>query len=98
MPPRIFVLQILEDFAGDFLGGFFSGHFFLQKSGEKIRRLKNSQSPDLPLPHGLVPSETVVRDHGLNPSLSSETPRIKGSSGSGVPIFAFGLADPAPKV
>ena len=36
-------------------------------------------------------------DHGLNPPLSTENPRNKGSSGSGAPIFGFGLADPAPK-
>ena len=37
------------------------------------------------------------RDHGLNPALSTENPRNKGFSGSGAPIFGFGLADPAPK-
>ena len=31
-----------------------------------------SQSPDLPLPHGLAPSETMVWDHGLIPSPSPE--------------------------
>ena len=56
-----------------------------------------SQSPDLPPPHGLAPSETMVRDHGLGPPLSTENPRNKGFSGSGVPIFGFGLADPATK-
>ena len=40
----------------------------------------NSQSPDLPLPHGLAPSETMVSDHGLGPPLSTENPRNKGFS------------------
>ena len=56
-----------------------------------------SQSPDLPLPPVLAPSETMVGDHGLNPPLSTKNPRNKGFSGSGAPIFGFGLADPAPK-
>ena len=56
-----------------------------------------SQSPDLPPPHGLAPSETMVSDHGLGPPLSTENPRNKGFSGSGAPIFGFGLAGPAPK-
>ena len=38
----------------------------------------NSQSPDLPLPHGLALSETA---------LSTESPRNKGVSGPGAPIF-----------
>ena len=54
---------------------------------------RKSQSPDLPLPHGLAPSETMVSDHGL----STENPRNKGASGPGAPIFGFGLADPATK-
>ena len=56
-----------------------------------------SHSLDLPLPHGLAPSETMVSDHGLNPPLSTENPRNQGFSGFGAPIFGFGLADPAPK-
>ena len=52
-----------------------------------------SDSLDLPLPHGLAPSE----NHGLNPPLSTEDPRNKGFSGAGAPIFGFGHADPAPK-
>ena len=56
-----------------------------------------SQSPDLPPPHRLAPSETMVSDHGLGPPLSTEKPRNKGFSGSGAPIFGFGLADPATK-
>ena len=56
-----------------------------------------SQSPDLPPPRGLAPSETMVSDHGLRPPLSTENPRNKGFSGSGAPIFGFGLADPATK-
>ena len=56
-----------------------------------------SQSPDLPLPHGLAPSETMVSDHGLGPPLSTENPRNKGFSGPGAPIFGFGLGDPATK-
>ena len=62
-----------------------------------MRWMGLSQSPDLPLPHGLAPSETMVWDHGLNPPLSTENPRNKWYSGSGAPIFWFGLADPAPK-
>ena len=58
---------------------------------------ENSQSPDLPLPHGLAPSETMVSDHGLGPPLSTENPRNKGFSGPGAPIFGFGLGDPATK-
>ena len=53
----------------------------------------SSQSPDLPLPHGLAP----FRDHGLRPPLSTENPTNKGFSGSGAPILGFGLADPATK-
>ena len=56
-----------------------------------------SQSPDLPLPHGLSPSETMVWDHGLNPPLSTENPWTKGFSGSEAPIFGFGIADPHPR-
>ena len=56
-----------------------------------------TQSPDLPLPHGLAPSETMVSDHGLGPPLSTENPRNKGFSGLGAPIFGFGLGDPATK-
>ena len=63
----------------------------------KLIQKQTSLSPDLPLPHGLAPSETMVWDHGLNPPLSTENPRCKGFSGSGAPIFGFGLADPAPK-
>ena len=40
--------------------------------------------------------ETMVSTT-LKPSLSTENPRNKGLSGSGAPIFGFGLADPAPK-
>ena len=58
---------------------------------------QNWQSPDLPLPHGLAPSETMVWDHGLEPLLGTENPTNKGFSGSGAPIFGFGLGDPAPK-
>ena len=43
------------------------------------------KSPDLPLPHGLAPSETMVWDHGLNPPPSTENPLFL--SGSGAPIF-----------
>ena len=39
-----------------------------------------SQSPDLPLPHGLAPSETMVSIP--HPPLSTEKPRNKGFSGS----------------
>ena len=46
-----------------------------------------SQSPDLPLPHGLAPSETMVWDHGLDPPLSTENPRNKGFGGFGAPHF-----------
>ena len=56
-----------------------------------------SQSPDLPPPHGLATSETMVSDHGLGPPLSTKNPEIKGFSGSGPPIFGFGLADPTTK-
>ena len=52
---------------------------------------------DLPLPHGLPPSETMVWDHGLNPALSTVKPMQEGFSVSGAPSFGFGLADPAPK-
>ena len=55
----------------------------------ELEREKNlghsSKSPGLPVPHG------------LNPHLSTENPRNNGFSGSGAPIFGFGLADPAPK-
>ena len=57
----------------------------------------SSQSPDLPLPHGLAPSETMVWDHGLNPPLSTENPRNEGFSGSGVPIFGFHLVSRTPR-
>ena len=33
---------------------------------------------DLPLPHGLAPSETMVWDHGLNPPLSTVNPMQSG--------------------
>ena len=56
-----------------------------------------SQSPDLPLPHGLAPSETMVCHHGLNPPLSTENPKNDGFSRFGATIFGFGLSDPAPK-
>ena len=56
-----------------------------------------AQSQDLPLAHGLAPSETMVWDHGLNPPLSTENPRNEGFSRSGAPILGFGLAHPAPK-
>ena len=36
----VFVVHILEDFAGDFPGGFFWAIFPTQKRGEKIRRQK----------------------------------------------------------
>ena len=65
-------------------------------SARRLRR-SFSQSPDLPPPHGLAPSETMVSDHGLGPPLSTENPRNKGFSGSGAPIFGFGLADRATK-
>ena len=44
-----------------------------------------------------TPWSGPFRDHGLNPPLSTENPKNKGFSGSGAPIFGFGLADPAPK-
>ena len=44
-----------------------------------------------------TPWSGPIRDHSLNPPLSTENPRNKGFSGSGAPIFGFGLADPAPK-
>ena len=69
----------------------------LSKSHARFREIKSSQSPDLPPPHGLAPSETMVSDHGLRPPLSTEIPGNKGFSGSAVPIFGFGLADPATK-
>ena len=56
-----------------------------------------SANSDLPLPHGLAPSETMVWDHGPNPPLSAVNPMNKGFSVSGAPFFRFGLADPAPK-
>ena len=52
-------------------------------SARQFLSLNCSQSPDLPLSHG--------------PPLTIENPRNKGFSGSGAPIFGFGLADPAPK-
>ena len=52
---------------------------------------------DLPLPHGLAPSDTMVSDHGLNPALNTVNPMHEGLSVSGAPLFGFGLADPAPK-
>ena len=55
------------------------------------------QSPDLPLPHGLAPSETMVWDHGLNPPLSTENPRNEGFSGSGAPIFGLVSRTPHPR-
>ena len=69
----------------------------LQRPLASHQSTSKSQSPDLPLPHGLAPSETMVSDHGLNPRLSTETLRNKGFSGPGAPIFGFGLADPAPE-
>ena len=76
-----------------------SSEFPMQKGlcGRLTQIFHSSQSPDLPLPHGLAPSETMVWDHGLNPPPSTENPRNKGFSGSGAPIFGFGLEDPAPK-
>ena len=56
-----------------------------------------SAKSDLPLPHGLASSETMVSDHGLNPPLSAANPMHKGFSVSGAPFFGFGLADPAPR-
>ena len=44
-----------------------------------------------------TPWSGPFRDHGLNPPLSIDDPRNTGFSGSGVPIFGFGLADPTPK-
>ena len=44
-----------------------------------------------------TPWSGPFRDHGLDPPLSTENPRNKGFSGSGAPIFGFGLADPALK-
>ena len=49
-----------------------------------------------------TPWSGPFRDHGLRPwsrkpPLSTENPRIKGFSGSGAPIFGFGLADPRPR-
>ena len=44
-----------------------------------------------------TPWSGPLRDHGLNPPLSTENPRNKGFSGSGAPIFGFGLADPRPR-
>ena len=51
---------------------------------------------DPPLPHGLAPSEAMVWDHGLNPPPGAVNPMNKGLSVSGVPLFGFGLAHPAP--
>ena len=44
-----------------------------------------------------TPWSGPFQDHGLNPPLRTENPRNKGFSGSGAPIFGFGLADAAPK-
>ena len=63
----------------------------------RAQKHRRSQSPDLPLPHGLAPSETMVWDYGLTPPLSTENPGNRGFSGSGVPTIGFGLADPTPK-
>ena len=72
---------------------------FPEKCGKPpgLASLKMSQSSDLPLPHGLAPSETMVWDHGLKPPLRTENPGNKGFSGSGAPFVVFCLADPAPK-
>ena len=53
----------------------------------------------VPLSSGSTPTpwSGPFWDHGLNPPLSTENPRNKGFSGSGAPIFGFGLADPATK-
>ena len=81
-------------------------HYFRKSGVSKISKFSRisrkwtflkrylSQSLDLPLPHGLAPSETMVWDHGLNHPLSTENPRNKGFSGYGAPICGFGLADP----
>ena len=37
------------------------------QNSQNAQKCLRSQSPDLPLPHGLAPSETRVCDHGLNP-------------------------------
>ena len=61
---------------------------FCRWTGQKFLNASYvSQSPDLPLPHGLAPSETMVSDHGLGPPLSTENPRNKGCSGLGAPHF-----------
>ena len=54
---------------------------------------------DLPLPHGLAPSETTVWDHGdrLNPPPRTENPRNKGFSGSGAPNFGLVSQTPRPR-
>ena len=49
--------------------------------------------PDLPLPHGLAPSETMVSI----PLRAQKTLEIKGFLGLERPFLGFGLADPAPK-
>ena len=46
-----------------------------------------SANSDLPLPHGLAPSETMVWDHRPNPPLSAVNPMKKGFSVSGAPFF-----------
>ena len=47
----------------------------------------------------LQPPPPVPKKQHYNPNhpLSTKNPRNKGFSGSGAPIFGFGLADPAPK-
>ena len=69
---------------------------FLESAETPLFEQVNSQSPDLPLPHGLAPSKTMVWDMVSIRLWAQKTLEIKGFSGSGAPIFGFGLADPAP--
>ena len=56
-----------------------------------------SQSLDLPLPHGLAPSETMVSDHGPRPPLSTENPTNKGFLGLGRPFLDLVSQTPRPR-
>ena len=56
-----------------------------------------SQSPDLPPPHGLAPSETMVSDHGLRRPLSRENLEIKGFLGLQRPFLDLVSQTPRPR-
>ena len=64
----ISVVQILEDFAGDFSGGWiFSGHFFPQsearRSAKKIRRPNKQKIRERSVLPSIKPTPTIFMSH-----------------------------------